>query len=154
MAFGPLSIQLKRKQAQVELPRPASINNVTIEPIRGMYDFWCIVTRQQRHLRRKGRTVRSAERIRLLAQRIGRGRSEPVPSSWRICGPVQHPSPRAVERFATCGALRICHRWCWWSTVEQGVCCRVSKAHPEPTSILNVNQKRTTAILGRETCLL
>ena len=71
----PYPIQLKRKQAQVEelLAPLASINNVTIEPIRGM-SLWRIATRQQHHLRR-AKVARFApvfmqvERTRSLLQR-------------------------------------------------------------------------------------
>lgn len=174
----PYPIQLKRKQAQVEelLAPLASINNVTIEPIRGMDEPLAYRHKAATPFAPgKGRTVRSgfyaSGTHKIIASKEclvedGRARA--------ILNDVAYLSGKfnihAYQEDRGKGALRHGVVRCGYATDdvmlvlvvngqhlphEQEFIAALRKAHPELTSIfLNVNQKRTNAILGRETRLL
>lgn len=174
----PYPIQLKRKQAQVEelLAPLANINNVTIEPIRGMDEPLAYRHKAATPFAPgKGRTVRSgfyaSGTHKIIASKEclvedGRARA--------ILNDVAHLAGQfnihAYQEDRGKGALRHGVVRCGYATDdvmlvlvvngqhlphEQEFVAALRKAHPELTSIfLNVNQKRTNAILGRETRLL
>ena len=174
----PYPIQLKRKQEQVEelLAPLASINNVTIEPIRGMDEPLAYRHKAATPFAPgKGRTVRSgfyaSGTHKIIASKEclvedGRARA--------ILNDVAYLSGQfnihAYQEDRGKGALRHAVVRCGYATDdvmlvlvvngqylphEQEFIAALRKAHPELTSIfLNVNQKRTNAILGRETRLL
>ena len=174
----PYPIQLKRKQAQVEelLAPLASINNVTIEPIRGMDKPLAYRHKAATPFAPgKGRTVRSgfyaSGTHKIIASKEclvedGRARA--------ILNDVAYLSGQfnihAYQEDRGKGALRHAVVRCGYATDdvmlvlvangqhlphEQEFIAALRKAHPELTNIfLNVNQKRTNAILGRETRLL
>ena len=174
----PYPIQLKRKQTQVEelLAPLASINNVTIEPIRGMDEPLAYRHKAATPFAPgKGRTVRSGF--------YASGTHKIIPSKECL---VEDGRARAIlndvaylagqfnihayQEDRGKGALRHGVVRCGYATNdvmlvlvvngqhlphEQEFVAALRKAHPELTSIfLNVNQKRTNAILGRETRLL
>ena len=174
----PYPIQLKRKQAQVEelLAPLASINNVTIEPIRGMDEPLAYRHKAATPFAPgKGRTVRSGF--------YASGTHKIITSKECL---VEDDRARAIlndvaylagqfnihayQEDRGKGALRHGVVRCGYATDdvmlvlvvngqhlphEQEFVAALRKVHPELTSIfLNVNQKRTNAILGRETRLL
>lgn len=174
----PYPIQLKRKQAQVEelLAPLASINNVTIEPIRGMDE-----PLSYRHKAAtpfapgKGRTVRSgfyaSGTHKIIASKeclVEDGRARVILND--VAYLAGQFNIHAYQEDRGNGALRHGVVRCGYATDdvmlvlvvngqhlphEQEFIAALRKAHPELTSIfLNVNQKRTNAILGRETRLL
>lgn len=174
----PYPIQLKRKQAQVEelLAPLANINNVTIEPIRGMDEPLA-----HRHKAAtpfapgKGRTVRSGFYASGTHKIIASKECLVEDSRARaILNDVAYLAGQfnihAYQEDRGKGALRHGVVRCGYATNdvmlvlvingqhlphEQEFIAALRKAHPELTSIfLNVNQKRTNAILGRETRLL
>lgn len=174
----PYPIQLKRKQAQVEelLAPLVSINNVTIEPIRGMDE-----PLTYRHKAAtpfapgKGRTVRSgfyaSGTHKIIASKeclVEDGRARAILND--VAYLAGQFNIHAYQEDRGKGALRHGVVRCGYATDdvmlvlvvngqhlphEQEFIASLRKAHPELTSIfLNVNQKRTNAILGRETRLL
>ena len=174
----PYPIQLKRKQAQVEelLAPLASINNVTIEPIRGMDE-----PLEYRHKAAtpfapgKGRTVRSgfyaSGTHKIIASKeclVEDGRARAILND--VAYLAGQFNIHAYQEDRGKGALRHGVVRCGYATDdvmlvlvvngqhlphEQEFVAALRKSHPELTSIfLNVNQKRTNAILGRETRLL
>lgn len=174
----PYPIQLKRKQAQVEelLAPLVSINNVTIEPIRGMDE-----PLTYRHKAAtpfapgKGRTVRSgfyaSGTHKIIASKeclVEDGRARAILND--VAYLAGQFNIHAYQEDRGKGALRHGVVRCGYATDdvmlvlvvngqhlphEQEFIAALRKAHPELTSIfLNVNQKRTNAILGRETRLL
>ena len=174
----PYPIQLKRKQAQVEelLAPLANINNVTIEPIRGMDEPLA-----HRHKAAtpfapgKGRTVRSgfyaSGTHKIIASKeclVEDGRARAILND--VAYLAGQFNIHAYQEDRGKGALRHGVVRCGYATDdvmlvlvvngqhlphEQEFIAALRKAHPELTSIfLNVNQKRTNAILGRETRLL
>lgn len=174
----PYPIQLKRKQAQVEelLAPLVSINNVTIEPIRGMDE-----PLTYRHKAAtpfapgKGRTVRSgfyaSGTHKIIASKeclVEDGRARAILND--VAYLAGQFNIHAYQEDRGKGALRHGVVRCGYATDdvmlvlvvngqhlphEQEFVAALRKAHPELTSIfLNVNQKRTNAILGRETRLL
>lgn len=174
----PYPIQLKRKQAQVEelLAPLANINNVTIEPIRGMDE-----PLTYRHKAAtpfapgKGRTVRSgfyaSGTHKIIASKeclVEDGRARAILND--VAYLAGQFNIHAYQEDRGKGALRHGVVRCGYATDdvmlvlvvngqhlphEQEFVAALRKAHPELTSIfLNVNQKRTNAILGRETRLL
>ena len=174
----PYPIQLKRKQAQVEelLAPLVSINNVTIEPIRGMDE-----PLTYRHKAAtpfapgKGRTVRSgfyaSGTHKIIASKeclVEDGRARAILND--VAYLAGQFNIHAYQEDRGKGALRHGMVRCGYATDdvmlvlvvngqhlphEQEFIASLRKAHPELTSIfLNVNQKRTNAILGRETRLL
>ena len=174
----PYPIQLKRKQTQVEelLAPLASINNVTIEPIRGMDE-----PLSYRHKAAtpfapgKGRTVRSgfyaSGTHKIIASKeclVEDGRARAILND--VAYLAGQFNIHAYQEDRGKGALRHAVVRCGYATDdvmlvlvvngqhlphEQEFIAALRKAHPELTSIfLNVNQKRTNAILGRETRLL
>ena len=174
----PYPIQLKRKQAQVEelLAPLASINNVTIEPIRGMDEPLAYRHKAATPFAPgKGRTVRSgfyaSGTHKIIASKeclVEDGRARAILNDVAyLAGQL---NIHAYQEDRGKGALRHGVVRCGYATDdvmlvlvvngqhlphEQEFIAALRKAHPELTSIfLNVNQKRTNAILGRETRLL
>ena len=174
----PYPIQLKRKQTQVEelLAPLANINNVTIEPIRGMDE-----PLTYRHKAAtpfapgKGRAVRSgfyaSGTHKIIASKeclVEDGRARAILND--VAYLAGQFNIHAYQEDRGKGALRHAVVRCGYATDdvmlvlvvngqhlphEQEFIAALRKAHPELTSIfLNVNQKRTNAILGRETRLL
>ena len=174
----PYPIQLKRKQAQVEelLAPLASINNVTIEPIRGMDEPLAYRHKAATPFAPgKGRTVRSgfyaSGTHKIIASKeclVEDGRARAILNDVAFL--AGQFNIHAYQEDRGKGALRHGVVRCGYATNdvmlvlvvngqhlprEQEFVAALRKAHPELTSIfLNVNQKRTNAILGRETRLL
>ena len=174
----PYPIQLKRKQAQVEelLAPLANINNVTIEPIRGMDEPLAYRHKAATPFAPgKGRTVRSgfyaSGTHKIIASKeclVEDGRARAILND--IAYLAGQFNIHAYQEDRGKGALRHGVVRCGYATDdvmlvlvvngqhlphEQEFIAALRKAHPELTSIfLNVNQKRTNAILGRETRLL
>ena len=174
----PYPIQLKRKQAQVEelLAPLASINNVTIEPIRGMDEPLAYRHKAATPFAPgKGRTVRSgfyaSGTHKIIASKeclVEDGRARAILND--VAYLAGQFNIHAYQEDRGKGALRHAVVRCGYATEdvmlvlvvngqhlphEQEFIAALRKAHPELTSIfLNVNQKRTNAILGRETRLL
>ena len=174
----PYPIQLKRKQAQVEelLAPLASINNVTIEPIRGMDEPLAYRHKAATPFAPgKGRTVRSgfyaSGTHKIIASKeclVEDGRARTILND--VAYLAGQFNIHAYQEDRGKGALRHGVVRCGYATDdvmlvlvvngqhlphEQEFVAALRKAHPELTSIfLNVNQKRTNAILGRETRLL
>ena len=174
----PYPIQLKRKQAQVEelLAPLASINNVTIEPIRGMDKPLAYRHKAATPFAPgKGRTVRSgfyaSGTHKIIASKeclVEDGRARAILND--VAYLAGQFNIHAYQEDRGKGALRHGVVRCGYATDdvmlvlvvngqhlphEQEFVAALRKAHPELTSIfLNVNQKRTNAILGRETRLL
>ena len=174
----PYPIQLKRKQAQVEelLAPLASINNVTIEPIRGMDEPLAYRHKAATPFAPgKGRTVRSgfyaSGTHKIIASKeclVEDGRARAILNA--VAYLAGQFNIHAYQEDRGKGALRHGVVRCGYATDdvmlvlvvngqhlphEQEFIAALRKAHPELTSIfLNVNQKRTNAILGRETRLL
>ena len=174
----PYPIQLKRKQAQVEelLAPLASINNVTIEPIRGMDKPLAYRHKAATPFAPgKGRTVRSgfyaSGTHKIIASKeclVEDVRARAILND--VAYLAGQFNIHAYQEDRGKGALRHGVVRCGYATDdvmlvlvvngqhlphEQEFVAALRKAHPELTSIfLNVNQKRTNAILGRETCLL
>ena len=174
----PYPIQLKRKQAQVEelLAPLASINNVTIEPIRGMNEPLAYRHKAATPFAPgKGRTVRSgfyaSGTHKIIASKeclVEDDRARAILND--VAYLAGQFNIHAYQEDRGKGALRHGVVRCGYATDdvmlvlvvngqhlphEQEFVAALRKAHPELTSIfLNVNQKRTNAILGRETRLL
>ena len=174
----PYPIQLKRKQAQVEelLAPLASINNVTIEPICGMDEPLAYRHKAATPFAPgKGRTVRSgfyaSGTHKIIASKeclVEDGRARAILND--VAYLAGQFNIHAYQEDRGKGALRHGVVRCGYATDdimlvlvvngqhlphEQEFIAALRKAHPELTSIfLNVNQKRTNAILGRETRLL
>ena len=174
----PYPIQLKRKQAQVEelLAPLASINNVTIEPICGMDEPLAYRHKAATPFAPgKGRTVRSgfyaSGTHKIIASKeclVEDGRARAILND--VAYLAGQFNIHAYQEDRGKGALRHGVVRCGYATDdvmlvlvvngqhlphEQEFIVALRKAHPELTSIfLNVNQKRTNAILGRETRLL
>ena len=174
----PYPIQLKRKQAQVEelLAPLASINNVTIEPIRGMDKPLAYRHKAATPFAPgKGRTVRSgfyaSGTHKIIASKeclVEDGQARAILND--VAYLAGQFNIHAYQEDRGKGALRHGVVRCGYATDdvmlvlvvngqhlphEQEFVAALRKAHPELTSIfLNVNQKRTNAILGRETRLL
>ena len=174
----PYPIQLKRKQAQVEelLAPLASINNVTIEPIRGMDEPLAYRHKAATPFAPgKGRTVRSgfyaSGTHKIIASKeclVEDGRARAILND--VAYLASQFNIHAYQEDRGKGALRHGVVRCGYATDdvmlvlvvngqhlphEQEFVAALRKSHPELTSIfLNVNQKRTNAILGRETRLL
>ena len=174
----PCPIQLKRKQTQVEelLAPLASINNVTIEPIRGMDEPLAYRHKAATPFAPgKGRTVRSgfyaSGTHKIIASKeclVEDGRARAILND--VAYLAGQFNIHAYQEDRGKGALRHGVVRCGYATNdvmlvlvvngqhlphEQEFIAALRKAHPELTSIfLNVNQKRTNAILGRETRLL
>ena len=174
----PYPIQLKRKQAQVEelLAPLASINNVTIEPIRGMDEPLAYRHKAATPFAPgKGRTVRSgfyaSGTHKIIASKeclVEDGRARAILND--VAYLAGQFNIHAYQEDRGKGTLRHGVVRCGYATDdvmlvlvvngqhlphEQEFIAALRKAHPELTSIfLNVNQKRTNAILGRETRLL
>ena len=174
----PYPIQLKRKQTQVEelLAPLASINNVTIEPIRGMDEPLAYRHKAATPFAPgKGRTVRSgfyaSGTHKIIASKeclVEDGRARAILND--VAYLAGQFNIHAYQEDRGKGALRHGVVRCGYATNdvmlvlvvngqhlphEQEFVAALRKAHPELTSIfLNVNQKRTNAILGRETRLL
>ena len=174
----PYPIQLKRKQAQVEelLAPLANINNVTIEPIRGMDEPLAYRHKAATPFAPgKGRTVRSgfyaSGTHKIIASKeclVEDGRARAILND--VAYLASQFNIHAYQEDRGKGALRHGVVRCGYATDdvmlvlvvngqhlphEQEFIAALRKAHPELTSIfLNVNQKRTNAILGRETRLL
>ena len=174
----PYPIQLKRKQAQVEelLAPLASINNVTVEPIRGMNEPLAYRHKAATPFAPgKGRTVRSgfyaSGTHKIIASKeclVEDGRARAILND--VAYLAGQFNIHAYQEDRGKGALRHGVVRCGYATNdvmlvlvvngqhlphEQEFIAALRKAHPELTSIfLNVNQKRTNAILGRETRLL
>ena len=174
----PYPIQLKRKQAQVEelLAPLASINNVTIEPIRGMNEPLAYRHKAATPFAPgKGRTVRSgfyaSGTHKIITSKeclVEDGRARAILND--VAYLAGQFNIHAYQEDRGKGALRHGVVRCGYATDdvmlvlvvngqhlphEQEFVAALRKAHPELTSIfLNVNQKRTNAILGRETRLL
>ena len=174
----PYPIQLKRKQAQVEelLAPLASINNVTIEPIRGMDKPLAYRHKAATPFAPgKGRTVRSgfyaSGTHKIIASKeclVEDVRARAILND--VAYLAGQFNIHAYQEDRGKGALRHGVVRCGYATNdvmlvlvvngqylphEQEFITALRKAHPELTSIfLNVNQKRTNAILGRETRLL
>ena len=174
----PYPIQLKRKQAQVEelLAPLANINNVTIEPIRGMDEPLAYRHKAATPFAPgKGRTVRSgfyaSGTHKIIASKeclVEDGRARAILND--VAYLAGQFNIHAYQEDRGKGALRHGVVRCGYATDdvmlvlvvngqhlphEQEFVAALRKAHPELTSIfLNVNQKRTNAILGRETRLL
>ena len=174
----PYPIQLKRKQAQVEelLAPLANINNVTIEPIRGMDEPLAYRHKAATPFAPgKGRTVRSgfyaSGTHKIIASKeclVEDGRARAILND--VAYLASQFNIHAYQEDRGKGALRHGVVRCGYATNdvmlvlvvngqhlphEQEFIAALRKAHPELTSIfLNVNQKRTNAILGRETRLL
>ena len=174
----PYPIQLKRKQAQVEelLAPLANINNVTIEPIRGMDEPLAYRHKAATPFAPgKGRTVRSgfyaSGTHKIIASKeclVEDGRARAILND--VAYLAGQFNIHAYQEDRGKGALRHGVVRCGYATDdvmlvlvvngqhlphEQEFVAALRKTHPELTSIfLNVNQKRTNAILGRETRLL
>ncbi len=174
----PYPIQLKRKQVQVEelLAPLASINNVTIEPIRGMDEPLAYRHKAATPFAPgKGRTVRSgfyaSGTHKIIASKeclVEDGRARAILND--VAYLAGQFNIHAYQEDRGKGALRHGVVRCGYATNdvmlvlvvngqhlphEQEFIAALRKSHPELTSIfLNVNQKRTNAILGRETRLL
>ena len=174
----PYPIQLKRKQEQVEelLAPLASINNVTIEPIRGMDEPLAYRHKAATPFAPgKGRTVRSgfyaSGTHKIIASKeclVEDGRARAILNDVAFL--AGQFNIHAYQEDRGKGALRHGVVRCGYATNdvmlvlvvngqhlphEQEFIAALRKAHPELTNIfLNVNQKRTNAILGRETRLL
>lgn len=174
----PYPIQLKRKQAQVEelLAPLASINNVTIEPIRGMDEPLAYRHKAATPFAPgKGRTVRSgfyaSGTHKIIASKeclVEDGRARAILND--VAYLAGQFNIHAYQEDRGKGTLRHGVVRCGYATddvmlvlvvngqhlpQEQEFIAALRKAHPELTSVfLNVNQKRTNAILGRETRLL
>ncbi len=174
----PYPIQLKRKQAQVEelLAPLANINNVTIESIRGMDEPLAYRHKAATPFAPgKGRTVRSgfyaSGTHKIIASKEGLvedGRARAILND--VAYLAGQFNIHAYQEDRGKGALRHGVVRCGYATDdvmlvlvvngqhlphEQEFVAALRKAHPDLTSIfLNVNQKRTNAILGRETRLL
>ena len=174
----PYPIQLRRKQTQVEelLAPLASINNVTIEPIRGMDEPLAYRHKAATPFAPgKGRTVRSgfyaSGTHKIIASKeclVEDGRARAILND--VAYLAGQFNIHAYQEDRGKGALRHGVVRCGYATDdvmlvlvvngqhlphEQEFVAALRKAHPELTSIfLNVNQKRTNAILGRETRLL
>ena len=174
----PYPIQLKRKQTQVEelLAPLTSINNVTIEPIRGMDEPLAYRHKAATPFAPgKGRTVRSgfyaSGTHKIIASKeclVEDGRARAILND--VAYLAGQFNIHAYQEDCGKGALRHGVVRCGYATNdvmlvlvvngqhlphEQEFIAALRKAHPELTSIfLNVNQKRTNAILGRETRLL
>ena len=174
----PYPIQLKRKQAQVEelLAPLANINNVTIESIRGMDEPLAYRHKAATPFAPgKGRTVRSgfyaSGTHKIIASKeclVEDGRARAILND--VAYLAGQFNIHAYQEDRGKGALRHGVVRCGYATDdvmlvlvvngqhlphEQEFVAALCKAHPELTSIfLNVNQKRTNAILGRETRLL
>ena len=174
----PHPIQLKRKQAQVEelLAPLANINNVTIEPIRGMDEPLAYRHKAATPFAPgKGHTVRSgfyaSGTHKIIASKeclVEDGRARAILND--VAYLAGQFNIHAYQEDRGKGALRHGVVRCGYATDdvmlvlvvngqhlphEQEFIAALRKAHPELTSIfLNVNQKRTNAILGRETRLL
>ena len=174
----PYPIQLKRKQAQVEelLAPLANINNVTIEPIRGMDEPLAYRHKAATPFAPgKGRTVRSgfyaSGTHKIIASKeclVEDGRARAILND--VAYLASQFNIHAYQEDRGKGALRHGVVRCGYATDdvmlvlvvngqhlprEQEFIAALRKTHPELTSIfLNVNQKRTNAILGRETRLL
>ena len=174
----PYPIQLKRKQAQVEelLAPLANINNVTIESIRGMDEPLAYRHKAATPFAPgKGRTVRSgfyaSGTHKIIASKeclVEDGRARAILND--VAYLAGQFNIHAYQEDRGKGALRHGVVRCGYATDdvmlvlvvngqhlphEQEFVAALRKAHPELTSIfLNVNQKRTNAILGRETRLL
>lgn len=174
----PYPIQLKRKQSQVEelLAPLASINNVTIEPIRGMDEPLAYRHKAATPFAPgKGRTVRSgfyaSGTHKIIASKeclVEDGRARAILND--VAYLAGQFNIHAYQEDRGKGALRHGVVRCGYATDDvmlvlvvngqhlphdQEFVAALRKTHPELTSIfLNVNQKRTNAILGRETRLL
>ena len=174
----PYPIQLKRKQAQVEelLAPLANINNVTIESIRGMDEPLAYRHKAATPFAPgKGRTVRSgfyaSGTHKIIASKeclVEDGRARAILND--VAYLAGQFNIHAYQEDRGKGTLRHGVVRCGYATDdvmlvlvvngqhlphEQEFVAALRKAHPELTSIfLNVNQKRTNAILGRETRLL
>ena len=174
----PYPIQLKRKQAQVEelLAPLASINNVTIESIRGMDEPLAYRHKAATPFAPgKGRTVRSgfyaSGTHKIIASKeclVEDGQARAILND--VAYLAGQFNIHAYQEDRGKGALRHGVVRCGYATDdvmlvlvvngqhlphEQEFVAALRKTHPELTSIfLNVNQKRTNAILGRETRLL
>ena len=174
----PYPIQLKRKQAQVEelLAPLANINNVTIESIRGMDEPLAYRHKAATPFAPgKGRTVRSgfyaSGTHKIIASKeclVEDGRARAILND--VAYLAGQFNIHAYQEDRGKGALRHGVVRCGYATDdvmlvlvvngqhlprEQEFIAALRKTHPELTSIfLNVNQKRTNAILGRETRLL
>lgn len=174
----PYPIQLKRKQAQVEelLAPLASIDNVTIERIRGMDEPLAYRHKAATPFAPgKGRTVRSgfyaSGTHKIIASKeclVEDGQARAILND--VAYLAGQFNIHAYQEDRGKGALRHGVVRCGYATDdvmlvlvvngqhlprEQEFVAALRKAHPELTSIfLNVNQKRTNAILGRETRLL
>ena len=174
----PYPIQLKRKQTQVEelLAPLASINNVTIEPIRGMDEPLAYRHKAATPFAPgKGRTVCSgfyaSGTHKIIASKeclVEDDRARAILND--VAYLASQFNIHAYQEDRGKGALRHGVVRCGYATNdvmlvlvvngqhlphEQEFIAALRKAHPELTSIfLNVNQKRTNAILGRETRLL
>lgn len=174
----PYPIQLKRKQAQVEelLAPLANINNVTIESIRGMDEPLAYRHKAATPFAPgKGRTVRSgfyaSGTHKIIASKeclVEDGRARAILND--VAYLAGQFNIHAYQEDRGKGALRHGVVRCGYATDdvmlvlvvngqhlphEQEFVAALRKSHPELTSIfLNVNQKRTNAILGRETRLL
>ena len=174
----PYPIQLKRKQTQVEelLAPLANINNVTIESIRGMDEPLAYRHKAATPFAPgKGRTVRSgfyaSGTHKIIASKeclVEDGRARAILND--VAYLAGQFNIHAYQEDRGKGALRHGVVRCGYATDdvmlvlvvngqhlphEQEFVAALRKAHPELTSIfLNVNQKRTNAILGRETRLL
>ena len=174
----PYPIQLKRKQTQVEelLAPLASINNVTIEPIRGMDEPLAYRHKAATPFAPgKGRAIRSgfyaSGTHKIIASKeclVEDDRARTILND--VAYLAGQFNIHAYQEDRGKGALRHGVVRCGYATNdvmlvlvvngqhlphEQEFIAALRKAHPELTSIfLNVNQKRTNAILGRETRLL
>jgi len=174
----PYPIQLKRKQTQVEelLAPLAKINNVTIEPIRGMDEPLAYRHKAATPFAPgKGRTIRSgfyaSGTHKIIASKeclVEDDRARAILND--VAYLASQFNIHAYQEDRGKGALRHGVVRCGYATNdvmlvlvvngqhlphEQEFIAALRKAHPELTSIfLNVNQKRTNAILGRETRLL
>ena len=174
----PYPIQLKRKQTQVEelLAPLAKINNVTIEPIRGMDEPLAYRHKAATPFAPgKGRTIRSgfyaSGTHKIIASKeclVEDDRARAILND--VAYLAGQFNIHAYQEDRGKGALRHGVVRCGYATNdvmlvlvvngqhlphEQEFIAALRKAHPELTSIfLNVNQKRTNAILGRETRLL
>ena len=174
----PYPIQLKRKQAQVEelLAPLASTNAVTIEPIRGMDEPLAYRHKAATPFAPgKGRTVRSgfyaSGTHKIIASKeclVEDGRTRAILND--VAYLAGQFNIHAYQEDRGKGALRHGVVRCGYATNdvmlvlvvngqhlphEQEFIAALRKEHPELTNIfLNVNQKRTNAILGRETRLL
>jgi len=174
----PYPIQLKRKQTQVEelLAPLAKINNVTIEPIRGMDEPLAYRHKAATPFAPgKGRTIRSgfyaSGTHKIIASKeclVEDGQARAILND--VAYLAGQFNIHAYQEDRGKGALRHGVVRCGYATDdvmlvlvvngqhlprEQEFIAALRKTHPELTSIfLNVNQKRTNAILGRETRLL